>query len=597
MRLRTLHQVTGPRGARERDLVEQVLATTLADAFAATATSVWRTARGGRAAGAGHPPATGSLAAAGRRTVGSLVEAAVLTGDVVVVESLDHAAREHPHLLDGMVRRRLQTLVVVPLLADGVACGAYCVAYARSRPPDADQLELHRTLGRHAGQALQRAQRQDELGQLALHDPLTGLPNRTLLFDRLQQALARAVRNGSTVMLVAVQLDDFAVFADGLGLGAAEQVLVQVAHRLSAEIRPSDTVARLANDEFVVLCDGADQEASQTLVRRLHEAMGRSVAVGEAELAIQSSVAAVVHLPTAASDTSAVDLLRDVDAELHRVRRRSAGAGAESAAPLRVEAAERARVEALLRDALADDGLVLHYQPLYDLASGAATGVEALCRLRDDEGELVMPGEFIPIAEQRGLVVHLGWQVLRSACAQLARWHRAGLDVDMSVNVAAEQAAQPQFAELVAQTLAAHDCPPERLMLELTESTVLTASSDMLAGLTRVRDLGVGIAIDDFGTRYASLHYVQHFPLTELKIDRSFVQGLPGRRVERAIVAAVAGMAGALDLVCVAEGIETRQQHDALVELGLGIRGQGYLLGRPAPAEQCEAMLRRPALG
>jgi EAL domain-containing protein (putative c-di-GMP-specific phosphodiesterase class I) len=292
-----------------------------------------------------------------------------------------------------------------------------------------------------------------------------------------------------------------------------------------------------------------------------------------------------------------VDLLRELSTELHGVQRRTSSRGPQHVAALRGEAAERARVEALLRRALAEDELVLHYQPLYDLASGRATGVEALCRLRDEDGSLVPPGAFIPLAEQRGLVAHLGWQVLGSACAQLARWRSLGLDVEMSVNVAGEQASQPHFAELVGEALAAHGCPPDRLVLELTESTVLAASSDTLAGMGRVRELGVGIAIDDFGTRYASLHYVQHFPLTELKIDRSFVEGLPGRRVERAIVAAVAGMAHALDLVCVAEGVETREQHDALADLGLRVRGQGYLLGRPAAADQCEAMLRRPALG
>jgi diguanylate cyclase (GGDEF)-like protein len=537
------------------DMVEQVLATTMAGAFAATAASVWRTrVPAGVRRVAGTRPTSGSSPLQAVATLGSLVEAAVRTGEPVVVESLEHAAQEHPHLLEGMVSQRLQTLVVVPLLGDGPALGAYCVAYARTRPPAEDEVELHRTLGRHAGQALQRAQRQDELGQLALHDPLTGLPNRTLLFDRIQQGLARAVRHASSLTVAAVQLEGFAVLTEGLGREASDQAIVHVAHRLSAQTRPSDTVARLAVDEFVVLCEGSGTETSQVLVTRLEQAVRRPVAAGDVEVDVEVSVAAVVHLPTAASETSAVDLLRDLDAELHRVRRRAGAPGSVHVAALRVEAAERARVEALLRDALVDDGLVLHYQPLYDLASGEATGVEALCRLHDPDGGLVMPGDFISVAEQRGLVVHLGWQVLRTACAQLARWLESGLDVDMSVNVAAEQAAQPQFAELVAETLAAHGCPPQRLMLELTESTVLTATSDTLAGLTRVRDLGVGIAIDDFGTRYASLHYVQHFPLTELKIDRSFVQGLPGRRVERAIVAAVAGMAHALDLVCVAEG-------------------------------------------
>lgn len=599
-RLRTLHRVTADLpGAVGEDAVAQVLATTLAEAFAATATAVWRPdpATNALRRVAGTRAATSSSPLQSSHIVGSLVETVMRDRDVAVVRDLDHAALDHPYLLEGMVRQRLQTLVVVPVLGDGLALGSYCVAYARARPPTADDIELHRTVGRHAGQALQRAQRDEELGQLALHDPLTGLPNRTLLFDRLQQALSRGARHGTAVTVLPAQLDGFRELADGLGHDAADQVLVQVARRLSAAVRPSDTVARLAADEFVVLCEGADREEPQRLVERLEGAVTRPLAVDDDEIVVTLSAAAVVHLPTSRSDTDAVGVLRDADAELHRVKARAGGRGSVYAAALRVEAADRARVEALLRGALDEDGLVLHYQPLYDLASGVATGVEALCRLRGPDGELVMPGDFIPVAEQRGLVVHLGWQVLRTACAQLARWHHAGLRIDMSVNVAAEQAAQPEFAEMVAETLAAHGCSPRHLMLELTESTLLTASSDTLVGLTRVRDLGVGIAIDDFGTRYASLHYVQHFPLTELKIDRSFVQGLPGRRVDKAIVAAVAGMADALDLVCVAEGIETLEQHDALAGLGLRMRGQGYLLGRPAAAEQCEAMLRRPALG
>jgi EAL domain-containing protein (putative c-di-GMP-specific phosphodiesterase class I) len=261
-------------------------------------------------------------------------------------------------------------------------------------------------------------------------------------------------------------------------------------------------------------------------------------------------------------------------------------------AGMRSAADQRARTEAVVRDALLDDRVVVHYQPIHDLRTGRATGVEALCRVLAPDGRVLMPAEFIAVAEDRGLIVPLGQRVLTLACAQLVLWQADGLpDLDMSVNLAAQQAAEPDLADVVAAALATTGCPPDRLVLELTESTLLSAAPSTLSSLEALRGLGVGIAIDDFGTQYASLHYVQHFPITELKVDRSFVGGLPHSRVERAIVGAVAGLADALDLVCVAEGIETQQQADHLA--GLGVRGQGYLLGRPTAAEHCLELLRR----
>jgi diguanylate cyclase (GGDEF)-like protein len=519
------------------------------------------------------------------------VARAARTGEPVVLADLEECESSDPELAGAMLRARLQTLVAVPLLSEGSLLGVYLVAFPRARPHSAEDLELHRTLGRHAGQALERASLHEELGHLALHDPLTGLPNRMLLYDRIEQALAGAARRGTPVCLMMLDLDGFKRVNDGLGHRAGDEVLVQVGRRLSEVVRTSDTVARLGGDEFVVLCEGVDDQVMDALLAQVEQAVGQPMRVEDQEVRVTTSIGVVVHLPGGASDASGVELVRAADAAMYRAKKQGKARHSLYDGALQQEAEERGRTEALLRSSLEQDGVVLHYQPLFDLVTGAATGVEALCRLRGADGGLVMPDVFIPVAEQRGLIQHLGRRVLLLACRQLAAWHASGLDhVSMSVNVAADQAAQDSFVDVVAEVLRETGCPARSLVLELTESTLLTAGDTTVDSLRRLRELGVGIAIDDFGTRYASLHYVQHFPLTELKIDRSFVAGVPEQRVETAIVTAVAGMARALDVVCVVEGIETAEQAAFLATLG--VVGQGYHLGRPTAPEVCEAALR-----
>jgi diguanylate cyclase (GGDEF)-like protein/PAS domain S-box-containing protein len=578
-RLKSLHRVIADLAAATGpDQIADYLADTLADVFAARAVAVWRTDEDA----AGH--------AARPAWAAPFLDRAARAGALVVVESAEHCGPDHPAALEGMRQERLQSVVAVPLLSENGTIGAYCVGFRRARAQTEEDLELHRTVGRHAGQALQRASVHEELGHLALHDGLTGLPNRLLLYDRIEQALCRAERRESPVYLMLVDLDGFKAVNDGRGHAAGDEVLVEVARRLSGAVRPADTVARLGGDEFVILCEPAEPIATDAVVARLEEAIRRPMLVEGEQLVITASIGVVLHLPGPGVEATGVELVREADTAMYRAKRQGKDQHSVYDATLRAEAEGRARIESLVRESLEGDGVVLHYQPIFDLATGRATGVEALCRLAGPDGRLVMPGEFIAVAERRGLILHLGRRVLMLACQQIADWHRQGLPhIDMSVNIAAEQAAQGDFPDLVAQALAQTGCPPDRLVLELTESTLLTATADTLASLTKVRDLGVGIAIDDFGTRYASLHYVQHFPLTELKIDQSFVRGVPGRRVESAIVSAVAGMALSLDLVCVAEGIETVEQRDFLA--GLGVRGQGYYLGRPSPAEQCAVLL------
>jgi diguanylate cyclase (GGDEF)-like protein len=598
-RSRALHRVVADLSqASDPDAVAACLVTALSDVLSARTTAVWRADPGAgpgddalleRAGGVRAPVEL----APDLLTTGAdhLVAQAARTGEVVVIASLDECEVQAPHLVDVLVRARLQTLVAVPLLSEGALLGVYLVAYQRARAHGDEDLELHRTLGRHAGQALERASLHEELGHLALHDPLTGLPNRMLLYDRIEQALAGAARRGAPVCLMMLDLDGFKQVNDGLGHRAGDEVLVQVGRRLSGVVRTSDTVARLGGDEFVVLCEGVDEHVVGSLLEEVEQEVSRPMVVDGEQVCVTTSIGVVMHLPDAATDTSGVELVRAADAAMYRAKKQGKARHSLYDATLRHEAEDRGRTEALIRTALEGDGVVVHYQPLFDLVTGAATGVEALCRLRGPDGGLVMPDVFIPVAEQRGLVLHLGRRVLLLACRQLAAWHATGLEhVSMSVNIAADQAAQEGFVDVVADVLRETGCPPASLVLELTESTLLTASPSTVDGLRRLRGLGIGIAIDDFGTRYASLHYVQHFPLTELKIDKSFVAGLPERRVETAIVTAVAGMARALDLVCVVEGIETAEQRAFLATLG--VVGQGYHLGRPTAPDVCEAALR-----
>ena len=596
-RMRVLHRVASDlTAARTPDDAAERLVRALAEESGASAVTVWlhapreRVLR--RAAGTRAPDELAPELV--RLPSASLVATAARTRAVAAVESPEHCARTHPQTSAALGDARMQAVLAVPLLQDGLLLGAYTLAFTRARPFGDDELAAHAVIAGNAAQVLHVAQLHAELGHLALHDALTALPNRTLFFDRLEQALAHSSRDGSPVSVLMLDLDGFKLVNDGLGHGAGDEVLVEVSGRLRRAVRGSDTVARLGGDEFVVLCEGAGRDHAVGLAAKLEAAVRTPIVVGSGEeVVLTTSVGVAVHThESAEAPVSGADLVRAADAAMYQAKARGKARHTVYDIGMRSGADERARTAVLVRDALLDDGVVVHYQPIVDLRTGRVTGVEALCRVEAPDGRLLMPAEFIGVAEDRGLVVALGQRVLTRACRQLVAWHEEGLGhLDVSVNVAAQQAAEDDLADVVAGALAEAGCPPDRLVLELTESTLLTAAPSTLSSLHALRELGVGIAIDDFGTQYASLHYVQHFPITELKVDRSFVAGLPHERVERAIVSAVAGLASDLDLVCVAEGIETPEQAGHLA--ALGVRGQGYLLGRPAAAQHCAELLGR----
>jgi diguanylate cyclase (GGDEF)-like protein len=520
-------------------------------------------------------------------------------GDVLAVETPEQLAEDFP-LLSAPVRDAgAQAVLAVPLRYGEDRLGVLGVYLPHSRPVGDAELALQRTIGAQVGQALARTRMHAELERLALHDVLTGLPNRALLSDRTEQALARALRSGRPLAVLLLDLDGFKQVNDTLGHAAGDQLLRVTAGRLSGAVRDGDTVARLGGDEFAVLCEDASATVAEELAERIRTAVALPVELEGVAAGVTASVGVATWSPADTAAPPGERLLADADTAMYAAKRtgKDRHAVATGAAGRDGDAAVGRLLRRALdgRDGGADSGaLVLHYQPVFDLRSGVVRGVEALCRLRTADGRLLPPAVFLPPAERQGLLVRLGATVLETACRRLADWLDQGLpQVQLAVNVAAEQAARPDFASAVLATLAATGCPAECLVLEVTESALLEASPTTIDGLGLLRGAGVGIALDDFGTRFASLHYVQKFPLTELKIDRSFVVGLSGRRTDAAIVTAVARLAADLDLVCVAEGIETRAQRDFL--RGLGVRGQGFLLGRPVPAhEVVEHLLRAP---
>jgi diguanylate cyclase (GGDEF)-like protein len=431
------------------------------------------------------------------------------------------------------------------------------------------------------------------LAHHALHDHLTGLPNRALLLDRLAQALVRAGRSSALVAVLYVDLDRFKLVVDELGHEAGDRVLRAVAARLRNVVRPSDTVARFAGDEFVVVCDDVQGPAEATrIANRVVEVLGLPVDDNE-ELSLAASIGVAL---ARGDEVPAEALVRNADTAMHRAKELGRGRIELFDEAMRSRMVNRLRQERLLARAVADSQLSLHYQPVVRLPELEISGVEALVRWDHPDRGMVLPGDFVPMAEDSGLIVEVGSWVLAEGCRQAARWAGSvgptrGLEV--AINLSAKQLAEPFFVKEVATLLHEHGIGGRRafsLWLEITETLLLEDPIVTASLLTELRGLGVKLAIDDFGTGYSSLAYLRRFPVDCLKIDRSFVCGLDGDGDSRPIAAAIVDMAHALGLRVVAEGVETSTQLEALVDLGCDA-AQGFLFAPALPARQLEALL------
>ncbi|TCO83790.1 PAS domain S-box-containing protein/diguanylate cyclase (GGDEF)-like protein [Plasticicumulans lactativorans] len=436
----------------------------------------------------------------------------------------------------------------------------------------------------------ERKQAEARIHFLSQHDALTGLPNRALLAERIEQALGVARREGGTVAVLHLDLDRFKVVNDSLGPTAADQLLRGMAERLHLSLRIGDTLARQGGDEFLAVarCRGGAAEATQ-FARRLLGVVSEPLDAGERDLSLTGSIG-ISLFPDDGGDADT--LLKAAGSALHTVKARGGNGYALHTPELAVQAQERLRLETALRGALDAGEFQLHYQPQLDLASGRLFGVEALLRWQHPEFGHIPPQRFIPLAEETGLIVPIGDWVIARACRDLADWGAQGIAPPrVAVNLSARQFAQPQLFARVKALLEASGLPPGRLEVEITESLLMQDPEATVATLRAFVELGVSVSIDDFGTGYSSLSYLRRFPIHTLKIDRSFVIELGHDASDAAIVSAIIAMAHRLGLQVIAEGVETAAQRDFLAAEGCDAI-QGYWLARPMPAAACAEWMR-----
>ena len=429
----------------------------------------------------------------------------------------------------------------------------------------------------------------EALAQQANHDALTGLANRHLLTDRLEQALIYAHRARRVTGVLVLDLDRFKTVNDSLGHSQGDLLLKAVAQRLGACVREGDTVARLGGDEFVlVLADVADVSDIVPVAQKILAALSQPVQVGEQSLAVSTSLGISVY----PRDGEAADvLLQHADTAMYRAKARGGNTMAFFTPEMNQETVERLRTEAGLRRALVQGELRLHFQPILDATSGRIVAAEALVRWEDPQQGLVLPMRFIPVAEESGLIVPIGEWVLHEACARARVWRDQGHEaVAVAVNLSARQFGDPSLDERVASALAATGCPAALLQLEITESMVMAQPEQAMATMQRLKAMGVQLSIDDFGTGYSSLSHLKRFPVSKLKIDRSFVQDIETDPNDAAIVDAILVLAKKLGLRTVAEGVETAGQVAFLAALGCD-EYQGYLFGRPCASDAFEQRL------
>jgi diguanylate cyclase (GGDEF)-like protein/PAS domain S-box-containing protein len=436
---------------------------------------------------------------------------------------------------------------------------------------------------------------EEQLREQASHDPLTGLANRNLFAQRVNEELA-ARPKASHLAVLLLDLDGFKTVNDSLGHSSGDQVLVTVAERLTSCLRPGDTAARLGGDEFAILLPKAGgPRTARAVAERLLKTFERPVHVAGKDFVVQASIG--IATPALGS-LSAEELLRNADAAMYEAKAAGRGRYSVFERAMYSAAVRRMELDAEMRSALNEQQFLLHYQPEVRLSDRKVAGFEALVRWNHPQHGLVPPNEFISRAEENGLIIPLGDVVLDMACAKLASWQRtSGPDTFVAVNLSAHQLVQPELYAKVKAALARSGADPARLVLEVTETAILTDTDLVRRNLTQVRDLGIRIALDDFGTGYSSLTHLRALPIDVVKIDRSFVADLvspaaerTGRGATEALVGAIFRLTESLGIATVAEGVETDEQLHLLEELGCQT-AQGFLFSKPVPADEVEALL------
>jgi diguanylate cyclase (GGDEF)-like protein/PAS domain S-box-containing protein len=434
-----------------------------------------------------------------------------------------------------------------------------------------------------------------QLTQQAFYDALTGLPNRVLFRDRLEQALVRAGRRKDAVGLLFLDLDNFKLINDSLGHQVGDKLLVEAAARLRACVRSQDTVARLGGDEFVVVLELlAGEEDALPAAKAIAHQFSRPFKLDDREVVVTVSIGIAVSAP---GHEHADNLLRNADVAMYRAKSDGRARYVVFDPSMHIDSLARLELENDLRHALQHDELLVHYQPIITLGTGEITEVEALVRWQHPTRGLVFPNDFIAIAEDTGLIIPLGLWVLEEACRQVAAWHGKfpiQPPLTLSVNLSPRQFQQPSIVADVARALKESGFPAGSLKLEITEGIIMQDVEATIRTLWELKGLGLQIAVDDFGTGYSSLSYLKRLPLDILKIDRSFVSGIGHNQEDTAIVHAIMAMAKSLNFKVTGEGIETAEQLALLAEWGCD-RGQGYLFSKPLDSRQASALLESAA--
>ncbi|MCE0463923.1 MULTISPECIES: putative bifunctional diguanylate cyclase/phosphodiesterase [Pseudomonas] len=472
--------------------------------------------------------------------------------------------------LDGLSGKGLDNIVLITTLA--VLAIALLTSILDARL-EARTAEL--------AQSLTLANR--ELTQLALHDPLTGLPNRVLLADRIGQAMHRVREQGGCFALMFIDLDGFKPVNDAFGHHMGDLLLRDVALRLREDLRSQDTLARIGGDEFVLLVQLAEPDDALRLAARQVGLIGRTFRVAEHDLQISASVGIALY---PGNGQNAEELLMNADAAMYHAKGSGKNGYSFFDASMNSNARKQLQLLQDLRIAVEQRQFSLHYQPKFDAANGRPVGAEALLRWNHPTQGLLMPDTFIDLAEKTGLIIAIGEWVLNEACRQMREWYVLGYtDWRIAVNLSALQFCHAGLVQSVAKALETHCLPANSLTLEITETTAMSDADASMTVLQQLSDMGVDLSIDDFGTGYSSLMYLKRLPANELKIDRGFVRDLEHDSDDAAIVSAIVALGQALGLRIVAEGVETDVQQSFLTELGCDSL-QGYLLGHPLPAER-----------
>jgi diguanylate cyclase (GGDEF)-like protein/PAS domain S-box-containing protein len=493
---------------------------------------------------------------------------------------------------DIVARAGLHGAFGFPLLIGSEVLGVMEFFHRDIREPEESLDKIAQSIGNQIGQYMVRQQAEEAVRQVAMHDALTGLPNRTMFNQRLSHAIEQSKRHDRRLAVLFIDLDRFKVINDTLGHDAGDELLRETARRFSSALRTSDTVARLGGDEFVVLIEEVpDPLYVGSLAQKLISTLHAGFMLSGREYHVSASIG-VSTFPDDAEDMQT--LLKNADIAMYRAKEQGRNMFQFYASQMNVHSVERLALESGLRRALERNELILHYQPVIDTQHGSIAGMEALVRWQHPEKGLIPPDTFIQIAEETGLIVPIGEWVLRTACESQRKWQQStGREVRIAVNLSPRQFVLGDLLKSVTQVIHQTGCNAGCLELEITESLVMHNRERAVALITQLKELGVSVAIDDFGTGYSSLAYLKRFPIDSLKIDRSFVVDIPGDADNAAITQAIIAMAHNLKLRVIAEGVENAAQFEFLRDHGCD-EMQGYYFSRPLTETQASALLLKP---